>query len=401
MVRKKDDVVVVGASVAGLFAAYKLARAGVPVQVYEAQGAFAPAARTLIVTPAWLRLLDFDVSDAVLNRTDTFELISRGAAARIPLREPDVILERAAFLRILARQARAAGVEIVFEHRFRDLTPRDPAHLLRFRNGGGGREAERRAASAVLGADGVHSAVARSTGGASLERVAILQAQVALPPDLAPNTVRVWFDRARTRFFYWLIPESPHTGVAGLIADTPAQAQRALDAFLAAHDLTPMTRQAAEVPLHPLRYAAPSHLGREANGRGPVLLVGDAAGQVKVSTVGGVVTGMRAADAAVRSILHGTSYADELGPLQRELNFHALARRVLDGFTDEDYERLLGSLNERAVSVLRRYNRDELSRAIWRLLPAQPRWLLLGARALVRGFRSPDARPGSAGEGED
>ena len=53
----KPSIAVVGASAAGLFAAYHLSHEGVPVRVYEAQPVFAPAARTLIVTPAWLRLL--------------------------------------------------------------------------------------------------------------------------------------------------------------------------------------------------------------------------------------------------------------------------------------------------------------------------------------------------------
>jgi flavin-dependent dehydrogenase len=377
--RDRRDVTVVGASVAGLFAAYHLARDGVPVRVYEAQAALDPPPRTLIVTSAWLRLLDFDAEETILNRTRVFELISRSASARIELREPDLVVERDAFVALLSRKVQETGGELVFGHRLERMENHRAAPVLRFSTERGGREIF---APQVLGADGVGSVVAEGTARDELERVALLQVRVPLPADQAPDTVRVWFDRASTRFFYWLIPESPQTGVAGLIADTTEQAEQALKRFLAMHNLVPITYQEdALVPLHPLRFGTD---GASRDGR--VVLVGDAAGQVKVTTVGGVVTGMRGGLAAARAILRGASYACEVRRLRRELNFHALVRRVLDGFTDEDYDRLLGLLNRKGQRVLCHYNRDELTRAIWRLLPAQPRWLLLGMRALLLGI---------------
>jgi flavin-dependent dehydrogenase len=375
MIRKKEGVVVVGASAAGLFAAYQLARAGVRVRVYDAEPELSPDARTLIVTPAWLKLLDFDVEETVLNRTRTFELISRGASARIPLREPDVILERVAFLRLLARKVQEAGGELIMNHHIEAVREDTTAPLLHFRNGHG---LERMTASTVLGADGVHSVVAEEVDRDGIERVAISQARVELPVDLARDTVRCWFDRESTRFFYWLIPESDQTGAVGLIADTEAEAREALERFMGAHDMEPIEYQEAWVPMYPWCSRPSVTLGE-----GRVLLLGDAAGHVKVTTVGGVVTGMRGGAAAARSILRGTSYARELRPLHWELRAHALVRRMLDGFSDEDYDRLLELLNHRASRILSHYNRDELTRALWRLIPAQPQWLLLGARALI------------------
>jgi flavin-dependent dehydrogenase len=119
-------------------------------------------------------------------------------------------------------------------------------------------------------------------------------------------------------------------------------------------------------------------------GEGRTFLVGDNAGQVEVTTVGGVVTGMRGAAAAARAILNGTSYRQELAPLRRELSAHALVRYVLDGFTDDDYDQLLEMLNDETLNVLGEYHRDQLVQLIWRLLSTEPRWLLLGARALGR-----------------
>ncbi len=72
-----DDVVIIGASSAGLFTAYELARHGVPVRVYDQAERLAPPARTLIVTSELNRVLGFvpEGSDNAPSR-----------AVRIPLK---------------------------------------------------------------------------------------------------------------------------------------------------------------------------------------------------------------------------------------------------------------------------------------------------------------------------
>ena len=371
------DIIIVGASVAGLFAAYELAKAGRQVRVYEAQPELSPEERTLIVTPAWLRLLDFDVEEAVLNRTHTFELFSRGASARITLQEPDVIMERRRFVQLLARMVEEVGGELILNHRLETVRNGGGPPTLFFRNGRGPEALD---ASTVIGADGVHSTVAPEVKHDGVPRVYIPQVRVSLPADQPPETVRVWFDRERTRFFTWLIPESSETGAVGLIGDTETEAKAALEHFIAAHDLAPVDDYQEDwVSMYPPR----SH-PTAAIGDGRAFLVGDNAGQVKVTTVGGVVTGMRGAAAAARAILDGTTYRQELRPLRRELSAHALVRYVLDGFTDDDYDQLLEMLNAKTMDVLGEYHRDQLVRLIWHLLSTEPRWLLLGARALGR-----------------
>jgi flavin-dependent dehydrogenase len=167
----------------------------------------------------------------------------------------------------------------------------------------------------------------------------------------------------------------------GLIAETEEEAGAALERFMVAEGLAAIEYQQAQVPMYPPRSRPTADL-RE----GQALLVGDAAGQVKVTTVGGVVTGMRGAAAAARSILRGTSYAAEARALRWELQAHAGLRRLLDGFSNADYDRLLRLLNGPTRRVLRRYNRDELRRSIWRLVLAQPRWVTLGGRAFVQAI---------------
>src|SRR5438132_6008455 len=102
-------VVIVGASVAGLYAAQRLAESHVPVQVYERTDELEPRARTLIVTPELQRVLGFSPGSATLNKVHTLELCTSTKTVPITLREPDLIVERAALIRLLADRAVQAG----------------------------------------------------------------------------------------------------------------------------------------------------------------------------------------------------------------------------------------------------------------------------------------------------
>jgi flavin-dependent dehydrogenase len=106
-----------------------------------------------------------------------------------------------------------------------------------------------------------------------------------------------------------------------------------------------------------------------------VYLVGDAAGHVKVTTVGGLVTGLWGARAAAESILKNTSYAKALRRLNRELWLHELIRRALNRFRPGDYDQLLQAIDASTARLLGRHSRDELTALALKLAFTQPRLL--------------------------
>jgi flavin-dependent dehydrogenase len=122
-------------------------------------------------------------------------------------------------------------------------------------------------------------------------------------------------------------------------------------------------------------------------GKGNVYLVGDAAAQVKVSTVGGIVTGFRGAQAVAESILQGRR-GWELLALRRELSTHWLLRRTMHHFQQEDYSRLVDLLNAATRDTLSEITRDESARLLWNVLRRQPQLVLLGLRGLLLGWNS-------------
>jgi flavin-dependent dehydrogenase len=115
--------------------------------------------------------------------------------------------------------------------------------------------------------------------------------------------------------------------------------------------------------------------------RGTVYLVGDAAAQVKVTTLGGVVTGFRGALGITEQFLTG-GFSPELRALRRELDFHMLIRRSIHRFRQTDYSQLVDWMNDSVRRSLGRLNRDEAARLLWQICRDQPRLVWLGLRGL-------------------
>ena len=370
------EVAVVGGSAAGFYAAYLLAREGMPVRVFEQRETLDPEPRTLIVTSHMKDLLQDAGSASIVNEVRKFELFTDGRAAKINLDRPDLIIERAKLIRSLAWHAESAGAKIDFARKFRGLA-QNPAGITLEMQQRGKETTEKLSARVVVGGDGAASRVAQSAGWPKQETVPLVQAIVPLPKDMTPDTVRVWFVPDDTPYFYWLIPESADRGALGLIGEVGSEARKHLEAFLLKRKLEAISFQGARIPVY--RSWVPV---RKKLGGGSVFLVGDAAAQVKVSTVGGIVTGLRGAAGVAEAILRGGSSA-ELRQLRRELDLHLLVRRAMHRFTQDDYCRLVDSLNAPAKRSLSRYSRDEALKVLWRVCVSQPRLILMGLRGLL------------------
>jgi len=191
------------------------------------------------------------------------------------------------------------------------------------------------------------------------------------------DTVRVWFLPDDTPYFYWLIPESSRRGVLGLIGVDGQETRRCLDRFMEQRHFRPIGFQGARIPVYSRWVPVERQVGR-----GRVFLVGDAASQVKVSTVGGIVTGFRGALGVSEAILQGGS-SPELRALRRELDLHLLIRRSLHRFRQADYSRLVDCINGALRKSLGRVSRDQAARLLWHVCRSRPRLLLTGLRGLL------------------
>jgi flavin-dependent dehydrogenase len=376
--RQKDEIVIVGGSAAGLFTAATLARGGRAVRVLESKSTFEPDPRTLIVTDHFRNQLGASAGTSILNEIRRFELFTDGRSAEIALAKPDLIIERSKLIPGLAAEAQHAGAQVAFDSRFISLSPNSRGLHLEVESSG--RREELHAAS-VIGADGATSRVARAAGWPPIETVPLVQAIVRLPKDCPVDTTRVWFVPDDTPYFYWLIPESPERAALGIIGEGADTAKR-LARFLEKKNMEPLEWQGAQIPVYRKWIPVKRRIGN-----GDVYLVGDAAAQVKVTTVGGIVTGFRGAIGVAQSILRDGA-SRELRTLRRELDTHLLIRRTMHHFQQKDYSNLVDLLSLATRNTLSEINRDESARLLWTVLRRQPRLALLGLRGLLLGKSS-------------
>ena len=378
--RDASEVIVVGGSAAGFSTATHLANGGKAVRVLESRPDLDPVSRTLIVTDHFRGQVNGAGSASIVNEIRRLELFTDGRSATISLKRPDLIIERSRLIRALRAEAEAAGARIEYNTRFLGLAPNGSG--LRVEADRAGRRVELHAGS-LVGADGAVSRVARAAGWPPVETVPLVQALVRLPKDCAADTTRIWFIPDDTPYFYWLIPESPERAALGVIGEQGRDTKRAFDRFLEKKGFEPLEWQGARIPVY--RQWVPI---RRTVGNGEVYLVGDAAAQVKVTTVGGIVTGLRGARGVADAIL-GNSRS-ELRALRRELATHWLIRRALHYFGQEEYRQLVDILNVSTRESLAEINRDEATRLLWNVVRRQPRLVLLGLRGLLLGRRYRD-----------
>jgi flavin-dependent dehydrogenase len=323
----------------------------------------------LIATAQLSEALGYFPGEAVVNEVRSVELRAAGRSVKVPLSKADLIVERATLIPLMAKNAQAAGVKIYAGHKF-----------LGFEGNGDGVRAQLQDKTdkrihefhtqCLIGADGAFSKVASVAQLNAQSRVPLLQAIVDLPAGYDASNVCVWFEPEQTRYFYWLIPQSATRAAVGFIADASTGAKRKLERFLNARGLKTAEIQAAWIPL-----SQSTHKPWRKMSGCDIYLVGDAAGHVKVTTVGGLVTGLWGARAAAESILKQIPYATALRPLNRELWLHDLLRRVLNRFRAADYDQLLHAIDASTARLLGRYNRDEFTALALKLVFTQPRLL--------------------------
>ena len=176
---RESDVVIIGASAAGLYAAYLLARKGVKVRVFDAQEELGPPARTLIVTPYLDEILGATPPGIVVNRTGTLRLNSPGRSSTVHLGKADLIVEREKLILWLLGRAKSAGAQIHQGCRFIGLEPDHGCAVLSMEDAHGRPEEVR--ARAVIGADGASSQLAQQVGRNHHAQVFLRQASVRLP----------------------------------------------------------------------------------------------------------------------------------------------------------------------------------------------------------------------------
>lgn len=300
------DIAVVGAGPAGSLLAYQMARAGRRVLLLEKHRL--PRYKTCGggLTRRARALLPFDIDELVEDRSRTtrlrvhyrtaFEQTDATAAVELVMRDR--------FDHFLARKAEAAGAVVLDQTRFLSLSGAPGRVAVETTTG-------RFYTQLIIGADGVHSRVARALGLSLRYHVMpALEAELALSRNTRQRfTGAICFDFGVVPGGYaWLFPKRNGVSAGILARHQPARCLKPyLMRYLARNGLSD-NETLRSLRLHPIP-CRPDRRNRYANPRG--LVVGDATGLVDPVTGEGLFYAFKSAMIAAAVLSSSMTYGPE------------------------------------------------------------------------------------------
>ncbi len=332
---KRERVAIVGAATSGLIAARSLGRHGVETTVYDQKTRLGfPVRASGILSISGLAGLKIGYRSGITNTL-------RGARIHAGKREMTIraggdiayVLDRIKLNEICRDEAEAAGAKVVTGKKI-DGQALDQLH----------------ADNIMVGADGAVSTVARhfAMGGMGKH---VLTYKAEYDVGGLDDMVDLFFGRdISPNFFAWFCPNTKDVLEVGIGVD-PAygNAKRAFDNFIKREEVKSVIGNAKM--LDGAACIIPMSLRRKiVDNAGEVLLVGDAAGQVKPSTGGGIIFGGNAAMLAADAINNHIRDGDSLEAYDKafrkgflmDLKMHSIVNKLYSGLGTRGVESALG-----------------------------------------------------------
>ena len=172
--------------------------------------------------------------------------------------------------------------------------------------------------------------------------------------------------------FGWLVPENENVARVGIVSyDQPDKYLNKL-----VERRCPKAKVLSKEP-----GAIPVYNPKQILQKDFVYLLGDAATQVKATSYGGIVHGMKAAQVLARDMKnYQKNCRKEIG---RDLYLSLLIRKTMDRFSEEEYNELVQLFTkDKLKKVLETKSRDYPTKFILDLLLAEPRLLKFGTKLL-------------------
>lgn len=347
------DVIVIGGGPIGSYVAYKLAGMGHDVVVLERKKRLeVVVCCTGIISQECVS--SFAVGDNVILRgLNGGKLFSpSGRLIRLWREETQgYIINRAAFDTAMVSRAQGKGAEYVLNSPVSDIKVKDDRVSVKVAHQGKGLSFEAR--TAVI-ATGFGSRLAEGLGLGKISHfVTGAQAEVE---TTGIDEVEIYFgQKIAPGFFAWLAPTLPHRALVGLASryKPGLYLRRFMSSLLAQGKIASADVKLSYrgIPLKPLAKTSSNRL----------VVVGNAAGQVKPTTGGGIYVGLLCADIAANSLhraletnnLSAKSLANyERGwkrKLGSELKICYYARKFYDGLSDWQIDRIFNIIKSNHI----------------------------------------------------
>ena len=98
---------------------------------------------------------------------------------------------------------------------------------------------------------------------------------------------------------------------------------------------------------------------------------------MKATTLGGLVPGLQQVQILVDCIVHKKEYEAEVKPLRKQMWTHLQIHKIMEKFSDKDWDRLIRYVNQPKIrSLFERYTRDNPIPLLTKAVLKEPRFLL-------------------------
>ncbi len=294
------DICVIGAGVVGLALAKEMAKRGMEVEVCDMKRKISDNADKAsgILSKKGLDSTGINYNNAIVNALDGAVIHSKNEELRIKAKETKAfILDRAALSEICKKEAEAEGVKISLG---RKIDKKEIKEL-------------QKEYKVIVGADGAVSTVANAFNFPNIsDYILTYKAKCTVKQVKDKNVVDLYFDNNITNcFFGWVAPHSDSIIEIGVGVDSKFKknSKNTFDKFIENPDISNIigeneiiNGQGSLIPINT----------REKTVIKNVLLVGDAAGQVKATTGGGIIFGIKCAKTAADAIWENITYGKDL-----------------------------------------------------------------------------------------
>ncbi len=337
------DTLIVGAGPIGSYIASRLAALGHRVIVFEQHDRVGEKVCTGIISKRCLDLSTVDRGVILKEVTSAKFFAPSGESLELGKDTPQAyIIDRPTFDSEMARKAQEEGAEYFWGSRVKNITLKDELIQIETENQG---KASNFEGKTVAIASGFNSRLPRELG---LGKVAdfVIGAQAEVEANEI-NEPEIYFgNHIAPGFFAWLVPTSSGRALVGLLSrhSTGSYLKNLLSDLFNQGKIASLSVKISYggIPLKPL----PKTYGER------VIVVGDAAGQVKPTTGGGIYYGLLCAEIAANTLHQALQNGDfsarafagyEKGwkkKLSRELRISYFARRLFERLSDRNIEQI-------------------------------------------------------------
>lgn len=356
------NITIIGAGPIGCYAGYLLAKHGHDVSIYENHPQVG-----LPIQCTGLLTSDFDQfklpkESFLVNEFSSLEVNTPTQKLLLPQKEYLVCRQR--FDNFFADLAKKEGAAIHLNHSFQRKVGKN---LIIFDTVN--QKEKVVSPDIVIAADGPLSPTAKAYGFYQEQRENYYGIQATVEGKFDQKTYKVYFgNKVCPELFAWVVPESSITARVGLAMRR--NSKQYFDRFLKEHNFKAVDIQAGTIPVY--------HPGQKLQHEN-CYVVGDAAGYVKATTLGGLNPGLKQVEILADCLNNGKNYSREVKKLSRKLWIHVQLRNMFDKFSDRDWDRMVEYMKKPSIQVtLKKHTREDPLPILVKSLLSEPRFLYFG-----------------------